>query len=377
MRIGITTDCLDHWKGLAGVGRYTRMLVAALMRMDSQNEYVLIHYTRTNDPLYQGTSQLLIPADGAWRQVLARYVQGPKTLGRSGCDVVHYADGVGVFASRTDYRKVATVHDLTSLLYPEAHSGLPFVRRLYWLMSGLFALKNYDRLIAVSENTKRDLVKHMKVPPDKISVVHEGVSPLFKPGQHASPAISQKYNLPPNFILSVSTLEPRKNLPTLIKAYGKSRRKRNLKQKLVICGRPGWKCAGVFRTVAELGLESEVIFTGYAPDTDLVAIYNMADLFVYPSLYEGFGLPPLEAMACGVPVITSNASSLPEVVGDAGITLDPYDVDGLAEAMDLVLTSATRQEDMIQRGLARAGLFTWERAATETVRVYEDVVGLQ
>ena len=147
-----------------------------------------------------------------------------------------------------------------------------------------------------------------------------------------------------------------------------------MKQKLVLCGRPGWKYDSIFQTVEELGLKSDVIFPGYAPESELIAIYNMADLFVYPSLYEGFGLPPLEAMACGVPVITSNVSSLPEVVGDAGITVNPLDVNKLAEAMGSVLNSNTLREEMSQKGLKRASQFNWENTAAETLKVYESVV---
>lgn len=234
-------------------------------------------------------------------------------------------------------------------------------------------LKTADRIIAVSNSTKRDLINYFNIPEEKIKVILEAADEKFKLlNKEEINEVKQKYNLNFPFILYVGTLEARKNIPTLIKAFYKIKKK-NIEHKLVIAGKKGWKYKEIFETIDKLDLQNDVVFTGYVSDEDLPALYNAADLFVYPSIYEGFGLPPLEAMACGTPVITSNTSSLPEVVGDAGIMVDPCDVDGLTQTMCDVLTNDGLREDMIKKGLERAKMFTWEKCARETLKVYEEV----
>jgi len=195
--------------------------------------------------------------------------------------------------------------------------------------------------------------------------------------------VRNRYGLPERFILYVGTIEPRKNLTTLLEAYAAlTSRVSNLQYPisnihLVIAGRKGWLYEGFFRRLRELGLEREVVFPGFVPDEDLPALYSAAELFVFPSLYEGFGLPPLEAMACGTPVITSNSSSLPEVVGEVGIMVEPRDVRALAEAMELVLTDEGKRREMREKGLRQAARFSWKRTAQETLEVYRSVVGAE
>ena len=203
-------------------------------------------------------------------------------------------------------------------------------------------------------------------------MVYNGKNERFKPlNQKEVAEVKQKYNLDFPFILFVGVLQPRKNIPTLIKAYYKLK-KEGIKDKLVITGGKGWQYKEIFETVERLNLQKEVIFTGHIPDDDLPKLYNAADLFAFPSLYEGFGIPPLEAMACGIPVITSNTGSLPEVVGDAGIMVDPYDIDGLAKAMYEVLNNEGLKEEMVKKGLERAKMFSWKKCAKEVLDVYEE-----
>jgi glycosyltransferase involved in cell wall biosynthesis len=211
------------------------------------------------------------------------------------------------------------------------------------------------------------------------------VNPRFRPaGPEALAAVRQKYDLPERFILYVGTIEPRKNLTALLEAYAALMERLSVCDlrpalsdvRLVIVGKKGWLYEGFFRRLHELGLEDRVLFTGYVPDEDLPAIYSAADLFVFPSLYEGFGLPVLEAMACGTPVIASNASSLPEVAGEAGIMIAPHDVRGLAEAMERLLMDKQLRAELRARGLERAKQFTWERAAAMTLEVYQDALTL-
>ncbi|HUV89366.1 MAG TPA: glycosyltransferase family 1 protein, partial [Anaerolineae bacterium] len=211
-------------------------------------------------------------------------------------------------------------------------------------------------------------------PPQKIHIVYRCVGERYHPV--SDPQIAQvrrSYGLPQSYFLFVGSVEKRKNLQRILRA-GSHLWQSGERRPLVVVGARRWKYTQIMNTVQELNLERHVIFTGHVPDADLPALYSGADLFVFPSLYEGFGLPPLEAMACGTPVVTSNTSSLPEVVGDAAITVDPYDVEALTEAMRRVLSDADLADDLRQRGLERAARFSWDQAARETIDVYREVL---
>ena len=183
-----------------------------------------------------------------------------------------------------------------------------------------------------------------------------------------------EYNLDFPFILYLGVPQPRKNIPTLIKAYNLLK-KDGINHKLVIAGGKNHEYKKILNIVKDLNLQKDVVFTGHMHDEILPELYNAADLFVFPSLYEGFGLPPLEAMACGTPVITSNASSLPEVVGDAGLRIDPYDISGLKDAMNTVLRNSDLRMEMVKKGLNRSEQFTWKKCAVETMNMYKEVLG--
>ncbi len=239
------------------------------------------------------------------------------------------------------------------------------------------AARQVDHIIAVSESTKRDLIRLLGVPEDRVSVIYEAAHPLFSPvtNTDALDRTRARYQLTSPFMLFVGTLEPRKNLPTLLRAFRGLRDKYKSPASLVIVGNRGWLADEVDRTIAELNLGDAVRFLGGIPNDELVYLYNAATAFVFPSFYEGFGLPPLEAMACGTPVITSNVSSLPEVVGDAAMLINPEDVDALTVAMARVLSDEKIQREMRDKGLKRAQAFSWERAASETLAVYRQVAG--
>jgi glycosyltransferase involved in cell wall biosynthesis len=233
-------------------------------------------------------------------------------------------------------------------------------------------LKNVDMIITVSKSTKKDVIKCLKFPEEKIKVIYNGVDERFKPLKNYNDVL-HKYNINPPYILYIGTLEPRKNIPALIKAFYKLK-KRGIRHKLVIVGKKGWKYKQIFRVVEDLNLRRDVVFTGYVSYNDLPKFYSAADLFVYPSLYEGFGLPPLEAMACGCPVITSNVSSLPEVVGDAGFIVDPSDIGGLSRTIKELLANDSLRENVIRKGLKRIKEFSWEKTAKESLKVYKEVI---
>lgn len=265
-------------------------------------------------------------------------------------------------------RSIFTLHDAAYLLFPQHH--LLQNRIFLTLMMPRF-LRRAERVICVSAATRRDALRFYRLDPDKVVTIPEGVEPRFAPvtDPGRQEAVHQKYHLPARYILYVGTLEPRKNLVTLLEAYA-ALRARQPEVGLVLAGGKGWLYADTFERLRALGLEPHVTLTGYVPDDDLPALLSGAEVFAFPSVFEGFGLPPLEALACGAPVVCSNASSLPEVVGEAGLLLPPTDVRAWVEALEAVLTDPARRADLRARGLARARMFTWEAAARATLAVY-------
>ena len=389
-RHGAVRVCLDlsptvHRR--AGWGTYARELARALRTLDDGPDLTLFY----NDPVHAyplpptlaSLPTHTIPLrTRPWRLLVALSQQLDVGLDRwlPDCDLFHATEHL--LPRLKGARTVLTVHDLIYRLFPEYH--LPLNKWFLNLFMPLF-VRRADAIIAVSQCTKDDLIRHYAVPLEKITVIYEGVDARFQPitDPDTLARVRNRYGLPERFILYVGTIEPRKNLTTLLEAYAAlTSRVSNLQYPisnihLVIAGRKGWLYEGFFRRLRELGLEREVVFPGFVPDEDLPALYSAAELFVFPSLYEGFGLPPLEAMACGTPVITSNSSSLPEVVGEVGIMVEPRDVRALAEAMELVLTDEGKRREMREKGLRQAARFSWKRTAQETLEVYRSVVGAE
>ena len=365
MKIGIISAQLNQQ--LTGVGNYTYNLIKELNKLDTDEGFLfLINYQNntffTNDGIIVNNP---FPAlkTYAWHPYLI------KKLRRCKLDIIHNPAQIPTFF-KSKKKYILTIHDITPFIFSEEHRlGRPLIYKLLLPRT----LKTADKIITDSNSTKNDLINYFNIPEEKIRVILLAADEKFKPLNNKEiREAKQKYSLNFPFILYIGTLEPRKNIPSLIKAFYKLKKK-TLQYKLVITGKKGWKYKEIFETIDKLNLQNDVVFTGYVSDEDLPALYNAADLFVYPSIYEGFGLPPLEAMACGTPVITSNTSSLPEVVGDAGIMIDPCNVDGLADAMYEVLTKAGLRANMIKKGLERAEMFSWEKCARETLEVYEEV----
>lgn len=407
MRIGFDITALYYSR--AGVMYYHWRLLQALLRLGQEHEFVLVDYLPlskwgepgvaldslsapnarivacsglkdrklTRWPLMTATplgERLAHCIDGwlepFWERAVDRSMHHSLDRALAGADVFHCSD-VLLYKPR-GVPTVITVHDLSTLLFPELHVHNTIEmheRKMH------FVRTQADLVIAVSENTRRDVIKHLDVPPERVRVVYEAAGEQFHPIEdaHTVAAIAHRYRLEPNsYVLTVGTLEPRKNQIRLVEAFHLlSQRGVTRGLKLVLAGGKGWLYDNLFQRVEELGLTEDVIFTGVVPDEDLPALMNGALVFVYPSLYEGFGLPALEAMACGVPVITSNASSLPEVAGDAALLVDPYDVEGLAEAMRSLIESEETRSDLREKGLAQAARFSWERTARETLAAYK------
>jgi glycosyltransferase involved in cell wall biosynthesis len=372
MRICIDTSPAVHRR--AGLGRYAQELLAALLAADTDNEYVAFYHRPRDaqiDPPLDRVPHLTTSLDTKpWRfaALFAQSLRIPQDRMFPGIDLFHATDHL--LPRLTRIRTVFTLHDLIFRLYPETHK--PLNRWFLTLVMPRF-LKAADAIIAVSEHTKRDAVRFYGLDEAKIHVIYEGVDARFRPASaEAMARVRRDHGLPPEFILSLGTIEPRKNLTSLLEAYH-DLRARGFEAKLVIVGQKGWLYEGFFRRLHELGLENEVLFTGFVPDADLPALYSAAELFVFPSLYEGFGLPVLEALACGAPVVTSNRSSLPEVAGDAALLVDPTSVADVQAAIITVLESEDVRADLRARGPRQAARFSWDKTARETLSVYQSV----
>ncbi len=372
MRICIDTSPAVH--GRAGLGRYAQELTSALLAADEENQYIAF-YHRPGDaeiaPPLDRVPHLTTNLDTKpWRlsALLAHFLGIPQDRMFPDTDLFHATDHLLPRLSRV--KTVFTLHDLIFRLYPETHK--PLNRWFLTLMMPRF-LRAADAVITVSMHTAKDAIRFYGLDEAKIHVIYEGVNASFRPASNEAIArVRHTHGLPERFILSLGTIEPRKNLTALLEAYRRLRGEGS-EVGLVVAGKKGWLYGDFFRRLRDLGLEDEVLFTGFVPEVDLPALYSAAELFVFPSLYEGFGLPVLEAMACGAAVVASNASSLPEVSGEAVLSVDPTSVADLAKAMKTVLESDELCNELRRKGPAQASRFSWERAARETMEVYRSV----
>ena len=374
MRIGI--DYTPALRQRAGVGRYTRGLVRALAAIDQRNEYVLLAAAgglemAAERPLPgDNFRERRIPLSDHFLTILWHRLRLPLPveflIGR--IDVFHSTDFV--LPPLWHGHSLVTVHDLSFIRHPEcADRDL----REYLCQVVPRSVRRADIVLADSQSTKRDIVELLGVDPAKVRVVYAGVDDRFIPieEEEKQREVRDKYRLDFPFVLNLSTLEPRKNQVRLIEAYGLLSERKAIPQRLVLAGGKGWLYKGIFRRVEELKLTDRVYFPGFIPEEDLPTLYSLADVFVFPSLYEGFGLPPLEAMACGTPVVASDVASLPEMIEEAGILVPPDDVEALASAIELLLEDEDLRKDLIAKGLLRARSFSWERAAEGLLEIYE------
>jgi glycosyltransferase involved in cell wall biosynthesis len=273
--------------------------------------------------------------------------------------------------------KVLTTYDLVWRLYPETMSI-----RMYY-MHRLFAgrsIREADHILTISNSTRQGLIDLLGVPAEKTSVIYPGVDARFiqRDRAEARAYIARKCEVSEDYVLAVATVEPRKNLPNLIRAFKLLRPRYGIKSQLVVAGSKGWRKSELDATIREMAFtENEVKFLGLVPDEDLPWLYSGAAVFVYPSLYEGFGLPLLEAMACGVPIVTSNVSSMPEVVGDAALLVEPEHPEEISEAMARLYTDEGLRSRLVAKGLKRSQEFTWPEAARKLLNLFEKCMGLR
>ena len=368
MRIGIDARLVFYSR--AGIGEYIVQLVEALASLEPDDDNFLLLQSRKDKSSLDSSNGF--SRKSLWTPSHNRFEQWTLSfeIPRLSLDLLHSPDFIPPF--RRNCKSVITIHDLAFLLYP--HFLTKESARYYGQIDQ--AWRKTDHIIAVSESTKRDSIRMLGVPEHKITVIHEAANPIYC--QLSQPDevwhhVKERYKFEQEFILFVSTIEPRKNLPGLLQAYRRLREEYKRPELLVLAGANGWLWEEVYETVNKLGLDDYVIFLGRVPSEDLLYLYNAARLLVHPSFYEGFGLTPLEAMTCGTPVIVSNTSAIPEVVGDAAMMVDPHDIDGLTVALWRVIVEKELREDLICKGLKRAKIFSWEKAARQTLEVYHKV----
>jgi glycosyltransferase involved in cell wall biosynthesis len=368
MRVGIDARLVYYHQ--AGTARYCLQLMRALAAIDREDQFVILQSRRDQREL---VSQANFQTRRVWTPSHHRLEQRllSMELRLTALDVLHSPDFIPPFRRRC--RSIITIHDLAFLLYPQFLTKAS--ARYYGQIDQ--AVRHTDHIIAVSESTRRDIVRLLGVPEQMITVVYEAPRRHFQrlPGNDWRERLRQRFSLTRDYLLFVGTIEPRKNIPTLLSAFQQVLSHYHPEVDLVLAGAPGWLTDEVYGLANRLGLTGRVHFLGRVSDDELIWLYNGAQMLILPSFYEGFGLPPLEAMACGCPVIVSNVSSLPEVVGDAGLLFDPLDTDALTVAIWRLLSDDRLRQELVDKGLKRAAWFSWERAARETLDLYRRVAG--
>ena len=371
LRIGIDATAIPSNR--VGAGNYIFNLVRGLAKVDVENLYFVFakpehvvewKIEQPNFRFLPGASRSR-PLRLAWEQSVL-----PVLVRQHKIDVLHSPHyTLPLF---NPGRSVVTFCDMIFYLYPEMHS---FSKRVFFRAMMQVSSQRADWIIAISESTARDLLGMFRVMPDRVCAIPLAAESNFRriTDRDSINRICGQYGLRAGeYILYVGVLEPRKNIPTLLRAY-QDLVAQGIREQLAIVGRRGWMFDEIFTTVQTLKLGDKVVFTGYVPNDELPYLYNGARLFVYPSLYEGFGLPVLEAMACGTPVVTSSVSSMPEIVDDAGLLVDPRDPKQLARAIEQLVVDDDLHRSLQERGLQRAEQFSWERTARETLQVYSRV----
>jgi len=369
-------------KNYSGVSEYTLNLLTEIFRKDQKNQYKLfynsasqvempqfnfpnVEYVKTNYP------------NKVFNLVLQKLFGYPRLDKMLDVDIF-FMPNIGFISLSNKAKKIITIHDLSFLRYKEFFS---FKRNLWHKFINLKkTLKKFDHIVAISENTKRDLIELCQIPEEKIKVIYSGLDSnyrMFLPGEKSDKLskIREKYSLSEKFILFLGTIEPRKNIGGLIRAYALLRDKNpELSDfKLVLAGAKGWRVKEILGEYYSCKYKKDIIFLDYVDKEDKVYLYNLASLFVFPSFYEGFGFPPLEAMACGVPVVSSNVSSLAEVINNSGILVAPNNISELAKAMSLILQDKQMKHELIRRGLYNVERFSWKDCANNYLEFLQNI----
>ena len=364
MKVGINAHVLGTEVG--GDKNYVRNVIRSVSAVDPDGDYTLFLGKPLPVEPILGAERMRRIVVEPYNPLIRMPITFPLAIARERIDVVHVQY---IAPPICPAHIVVTVHDISYERYPQffAPAAITQLRILVPL-----TIRHAVTVLTVSEFSRQDIIRRYGVPPDKVVVAHGSADPMFQPIHDDARLahVRNRYGTGDYFILCVGNLQPRKNLVTLIKAYVRLRQAGVTQHKLVLVGGKSWLYDDIFAAARDSGYADDFVFTGFVPDDDLVALYNAAELFVYPSLFEGFGAPPLEAMACGTPVVTTNTSSIPEVVGNAALLVEPLDVEGMAHAMVIALDDPTLRAQLSARGLDRASVFSWDAAAHTILDVY-------
>jgi glycosyltransferase involved in cell wall biosynthesis len=370
MRIGIDAHAIGSQ--LTGNETYIKNLILALAELDRVNEYVLF-FTRPDvarawENRYPNVRVQLLRPHTPYARIPISF---PIALYKTGVDLLHVQ-----YTAPPFYRKpiVVTIHDLSFEHFPQFFSHR---ERFFFKRTIPHTARRAAKVLTVSEYSRQDLIRTYNLPPEQVVVTPNGVGPEFRPVREKTrlAALRQQYGIDRAYLLSVGNLQPRKNLARLIRAYTQLRASvEDFHCQLVIVGQKAWLSKNIFHEAHRSRYAGDVILTDYVPEDDLPGLYSGATAFVYPSIFEGFGLPVLEAMACGAPVVTSNSSALPEVVGTAGLMVDPYDEEALAKAIQRLVYDAQLRAQLSEHSLQQAAKFSWRRTAELTLAVYQQAL---
>ena len=362
---------------VAGIGRYSQNLIKNLLEIDTQDQFVLF-MTDEDVEEYQKSKiknqNVTIKIVNIPHYSIAEQTKLPQIIAREKCDLVHFLNFNHPL--RFPGRFIVTIHDLTLFFYPETARQTSFLKRFAFKKIMLHALKKSKMIIAVSENTKKDIIKKFKVQSSKVKVIYEAVDDKvsYEVSKQDVEEIKSRYAIGDKpVLLYVGQWRPHKNIVGLLEAFGKLKKK--IPSKLVIIGKPDPKHKSVQEAIDKLNLKSDIVMPGFVSNDELAAWYKLATVFVFPSFYEGFGLPGLEAMAAGTPVVASNTSSLPEVYQDAALYFNPGNSSEIAAKIKIVLKDKNLRQDLIRKGKVQVAKYSWKKTAEETLNVYKEVMG--
>ncbi len=361
--------------GISGIEEYTRFMIQNLLQHDAKNHYDFFYSGIRRHPFpaewkRENTSVIELNVPNKFLEVSMRLFGVPHAETKS-TDVV-FSPHFNYLPAPTKAKRVITFHDLSFVHFPELY---PWRKRVWhWQQHYQKQAECADALVAVSEFTRQDIINTFRVPQSKVHTVHSGVNPFYKRLERNDESIARMHGtdrrLAKPFLLFVGTIEPRKNISGIIKAFDEIKSDPFHRElRLIIAGKRGWLCDTIFRDAAAAKWSSDIIFWGEASHKELRVLYNLAEGFVYPSFFEGFGFPPLEAQACGTPVITSNRSSLPEIVGKSALLVDPWKITEIAHAMNMVLRDESLKHELIARGAENVKRFTWGAASSSLLEI--------